>query len=147
MTWLLAGRILQGVGAAMLMPTSLAILGTSFTGEARGRAIGTWAATGAGAGAIGPLIGGWLIDLAGWRAMFLINVPIALAAMYLGARYIVDRPSPNPAPLDWPGAALVTAGLAALTWGLTLVSSQQGAPATAWASSRPLGVLTTALRI
>ncbi len=131
--WLLAGRILQGVGAAMLMPTSLAILGTSFTGEARGRAIGTWAATGAGAGAIGPLIGGWLIDLAGWRAMFLINVPIALAAMYLGARYIVDRPSPNPAPLDWPGAALVTAGLAALTWGLTLVSSQQGAPATAWA--------------
>ena len=130
--WLLAGRILQGVGAAMLMPTSLAILGTSFCGAARGRAIGTWAATGAAAGAIGPLIGGWLIDLAGWRSIFLINVPIALAAMWLGARYVADRPSANPAPLDWPGAALVTAGLAALTWGLTLASSAQGAPAVAW---------------
>ncbi|WP_332878944.1 MFS transporter [Massilia sp. S19_KUP03_FR1] len=130
--WLLAGRILQGVGAAMLMPTSLAILGTSFSGAARGRAIGIWAAIGAAAGAIGPLIGGWLIDLAGWRAIFLLNLPIGAAAMWLGARYVTDRPSANPAPLDWPGACLVTAGLAALTWGLTLASSQQGAPAAAW---------------
>jgi EmrB/QacA subfamily drug resistance transporter len=132
LTWLLAGRILQGVGAAMLMPTSLAILGSSFSGEARGKAIGTWAAVGAAAGAIGPLVGGWLIDLVGWRAMFLLNVPIGAAALYLGARYIEDAPDTDRAPLDWPGAALVTAGLAALTWGLTAASSSKGADAKAW---------------
>lgn len=131
LTWLLAGRILQGTGAAMLMPTSLAILGSSFSGEARGKAIGTWAAVGAGAGAIGPLIGGWLIDVVGWRAMFLINVPIGAAAMFLGARYAQNSVDPQRPPLDWGGAALVTAGLAALTWGLTLASSHS-ANATAW---------------
>jgi len=131
--WLLAGRILQGIGAAMLMPTSLAILGVSFSGEARGKAIGIWAAVGAGAGAIGPLIGGWLIDLVGWRSMFLLNVPIAAAAMVLGARYVKDRPKANQPPLDWMGALLVTAGLSSLTWGLTMASSSQGAFATAWA--------------
>jgi EmrB/QacA subfamily drug resistance transporter len=130
--WLLAGRILQGTGAAMLMPTSLAILGSSFVGEARGKAIGTWAAVGAAAGAIGPLLGGWLIDLVGWRAMFLLNVPIGAAAMFLGARYVTDRIEANRPPLDWVGAALVTAGLAMLTWGLTLASSGHGANVTAW---------------
>src|SRR5258707_477697 len=60
--WLLAGRAAQGVGAAMLMPNSLAILGASFSGEARGRAVGTWAAAGSVAGAVGPVLGGWLID-------------------------------------------------------------------------------------
>lgn len=133
--WLLAGRVLQGIGAAMLMPTSLAILGASFTGAARGRAIGIWAATGAAAGAIGPLIGGWLIDLTGWRAIFLLNLPIGAAALWLGARHVVDRAGAERAPLDWPGAALVTAGLAALTWGLTLASSQQGRATTAWAAA------------
>jgi EmrB/QacA subfamily drug resistance transporter len=132
LAWLLAGRILQGIGAAMLMPTSLAILGSSFTGEARGRAIGTWAAVGAAAGAIGPLAGGWLIDLVGWRAMFLLNVPIGAAAMALGARYVTDRAQTDKAPLDWAGAALVTSGLAALTWGLTIASSSQGKSALAW---------------
>ena len=90
---LLCGRVLQGIGAAMLMPTSLAILGVSFRGEARGRAIGTWAAAGAAAGAIGPLVGGWLIDIAGWRSMFLINLPIGTGALYFGARYVEDVPA------------------------------------------------------
>src|ERR1700712_1145369 len=63
--WLLAGRALQGIGAAVLMPNSLAILGASFSGEARGRAIGTWAAAGAIAGALGPVVGGWVV--AGFR--------------------------------------------------------------------------------
>jgi EmrB/QacA subfamily drug resistance transporter len=134
LTWLLAGRILQGTGAAMLMPTSLAILGASFKGEARGRAIGIWAAVGAGAGAIGPLIGGWLIDVVGWRAMFLLNVPIGAAAIFLGARYVVDRPRADRAPLDWMGAVCVTAGLSFLTWGLTMASSSRGASHPAWAS-------------
>ena len=131
--WLIAGRVMQGVGAAMLMPTSLAILGSSFEGEARGKAIGTWAAAGAAAGAIGPLIGGWLIDLVGWRAMFLLNVPVAAGALVLGARFVEDLPESGKTPLDWVGAALATAGLVGLTWGLTLASAQGGGEAIAWA--------------
>jgi EmrB/QacA subfamily drug resistance transporter len=125
LAWLLCGRVVQGVGAAMLMPNSLAILGASFDGEARGRAIGTWAAVGAGAGAVGPLIGGWLIDAVGWRAIFWVNLPIAAAALYLAGRYVDDERNENRPPLDVAGAALATAGLASLTWGLT-VSSQRG---------------------
>src|SRR4051812_22563259 len=71
---MLGGRLLQGVGAAMLMPNSLAILGATFADEAKGRAIGIWAAAGAVAGAVGPVLGGWLIDLGNWRAIFLINL-------------------------------------------------------------------------
>src|SRR5215471_5718301 len=67
---LLAGRAVQGVGAAMLLPNSLALLGKTFSGCAKGRAIGVWASAGAAAGAIGPVLGGWLIDLGSWRAIF-----------------------------------------------------------------------------
>jgi MFS family permease len=82
---LLAGRGLQGIGAALLLPNSLALLGAGFSGKARGRAIGTWAATGAMAGAIGPVIGGWMVDHLGWRPIFLINVPIGAGAIWLAA--------------------------------------------------------------
>ena len=126
LAWLLAGRVLQGVGAAMLMPTSLAILGGSFSREARGKAIGTWAAAGAAAGAIGPLLGGWLIDVIGWRSIFFINLPIAAVALYLGARYVEDLPVEDIQPLDGTGAVLATAGLAAMTWGLTMGSGSTG---------------------
>src|SRR5436190_7079077 len=77
---LLLARFVQGASAAMLMPNSRAILGQSFSGEAKGRAIGIWAATGAAAGAIGPVLGGWLIDAGSWRLAFLINVPLSAAA-------------------------------------------------------------------
>ena len=140
LAWLLSGRVLQGAGAAMLMPTSLAILGGSFNGEARGKAIGTWAAAGAAAGAIGPLVGGWLIDLVGWRAMFVVNVPIAAGALLLGARYVEDRPVQGGQPLDAAGALLATVGLAALTWGLTLGSGAQG-----WSALAVAGVVAGAL--
>lgn len=131
---LLAGRAIQGLGAAMLMPNSLAILGATFTGEERGRAIGTWAAAGAIAGAIGPLIGGWLIDAVGWRSIFLINLPVGIAAIFIAARFIPEsRDQARPAP-DWPGGMLVTIGLAALTWGLTEWSAAQaGAMGAVWA--------------
>src|ERR1700732_4639104 len=82
--WLLAARGLQGLGAALLMPNSLAILGGAFTGEARGRAIGTWAAAGALAGALGPVIGGWLGDTAGWGGIFFFHFPIAAGGGCLG---------------------------------------------------------------
>ncbi len=121
--WLIAGRVMQGCAAALLMPNSLAILGAGFDGEARGRAVGTWAAVGAVAGALGPLAGGELIDLAGWRTIFLINLPVAALALLLGARLPRDGPVPAARRLDVKGAALAGAGLASFTWGLTLASA------------------------
>jgi len=123
LAWLLGGRAVQGLGAALLMPNSLAILGATFTGAARGRAIGTWAATGALAGALGPLAGGWLVDTIGWRTIFLLNLPIAAAAGSLAWAYVAETRDENQAaPLDWAGAALATAGLGSLTWALTAAS-------------------------
>ena len=116
---LLLARFVQGASAAMVMPNSLAILGQSFSGEAKGRAIGIWAAAGAAAGAIGPVLGGWLIDTGSWRLAFLINVPLSVAAIVLGSRY-VDRDVDDTADsLDWLGGALVTAALGLATWALT----------------------------
>src|ERR1700753_2083504 len=89
---LLAARLLQGISAAMLMPSSLAILGRSFDGEAKGRAIGIWDAAGAAGGAIGAGLGGWLIDAGSWRLIFLINVPLAAAAVALAWFYVDADP-------------------------------------------------------
>jgi EmrB/QacA subfamily drug resistance transporter len=123
---LIAGRVLQGAGAALLMPNSLAILGASFSGEARGRAIGIWAAVGAGAAALAPLLGGWLIDIAGWRSMFFINLPLAALTLALGARGLRDQANPASGKLDLAGATWASAGLASLTWGLTVASAAGG---------------------
>src|ERR1700738_663931 len=81
--WLLIARFVQGASAAMLMPNSLAILGQSFSGEAKGRAIGIWAAAGAAAGAVGPGLGGGVLDLGSWRGIFLLNVPLAATGILL----------------------------------------------------------------
>jgi EmrB/QacA subfamily drug resistance transporter len=123
---LLACRVLQGIGAAMLMPNSLAILGQTFSGESKGRAIGIWAATGAAMGAIGPVIGGWLIDLGSWRAIFLLNLPLAVGAIILAWRFVPRDQEKNSYPLDMLGGMLATVGLAALTWALTIGSSSRG---------------------
>jgi len=123
LAWLLTARALQGVGAALLMPNSLAILSGSFSGEARGRAIGTWAAAGALAGALGPIIGGWLVDAVGWRAIFLLNLPLAAGSGYLTWKYVDERKESSlAAPLDAAGAGLATVALGLLTWALTLAS-------------------------
>jgi EmrB/QacA subfamily drug resistance transporter len=140
---LLAGRLVQGVGAALLMPNSLAILGATFEGEARGRAVGTWAAVGAAAGAIGPLLGGWLIDAVGWRSIFLINLPIAAGAMIACALFVRAPADPDPQPLDLGGAALASLGLAALTWGLTEITGAMG-PTAAPVAALVVGALTMA---
>src|SRR5215470_2206086 len=103
---LLAGRTIQGVGAAILLPNSLALLGKTFSGPAKGRAIGIWAAAGAAAGAIGPVLGGWLIDLGNWRAIFLINLPLAAGAVMLAARYIAPDEDGQDQPLDALGGSL-----------------------------------------
>jgi EmrB/QacA subfamily drug resistance transporter len=123
---LLAARGVQGIGAAILMPNSLAILGDSFSGEARGRAIGIWASVGAVLAAIGPVIGGWLIDVVGWRAIFLINLPLATGAIVLALIYVHDSRERDRPALDIPGAFLATVALGALTWGLTIGSGHNG---------------------
>jgi MFS family permease len=132
--WLLAGRVLQGIGAALLLPNSLAILGATFEGETRGRAVGIWAAVGAAAGAVGPVLGGWLIDLIGWRAIFFVNIPLAVAAIYLGWRFVPDERDKDCRGLDLAGAALVSAALTLLTWSLTVASSSEPLDTRHWAS-------------
>ncbi len=119
---LLGFRGLQGVGAAILLPNSLGILGSSFEGEARGRAVGTWAAAGAIASAIGPPLGGWLVEAVGWPAIFYLNLPVAAAAVAIAVLF-VDESVQDARRLDWRGATLATAALGLLTWGLTLWSS------------------------
>ena len=127
LTWLLVGRGLQGVGAALLMPNSLAILGAAFAGEARGRAIGIWASVGAVMGALGPVLGGWLIDTFGWRWSFLINLPLAAGAVVLAFIFIRTPPREGAVPaLDLLGGVLATASLGTLIWGLTIGSTHAG---------------------
>jgi EmrB/QacA subfamily drug resistance transporter len=127
LVWLIAGRTAQGVGAALLMPNSLAILGASFDGEARGRAVGIWAAMGAVTGAAGPVLGGWLIDTVGWRAIFLLNLAPALGAIALALLFVSDdRPGRDAPALDVLGGSLATLCLAALTWGLTIGAGRAG---------------------
>jgi len=132
LTWLLAARALQGIGAALLMPNSLAILGAQFSGEARGRAIGIWASVGAMTAALGPLLGGWLIDTVGWRSIFFVNLPFATAAIVLALIFVDDTEPVGTAPrLDLLGGVLATLSLGALTWGLTIGSGQAGWTGTA----------------
>jgi EmrB/QacA subfamily drug resistance transporter len=126
MPWLLFGRALQGIGAAILLPNSLAILGDAFAGAKRGRAIGIWAATGAAIGAVGPVLGGWLIDTVGWRAIFLLNLPLALVAIALASVVVANVANAKPIPLDAMGGLFATVGLGAMTWGLTIGTGHAG---------------------
>jgi EmrB/QacA subfamily drug resistance transporter len=122
---LIVARGVQGIGAALLVPSSLAIVGAVFPKAERGQAIGTWAGAGAIMSAIGPVAGGWLIDALSWRAIFFINLPIALTALGLAIRAVPDSRAPDAtAALDWPGAATAVAGLGALTYGLTIASTR-----------------------
>lgn len=119
MPWFLAGRAIQGLGAALLMPNSLALLGGAYDGEERGRAIGTWAAVGAIAAAVGPILGGWLVDVSSWRTIFLINLPVAAAAAYFALRFVVEqRERERSVNLDISGAVLATLALGLATWAL-----------------------------
>ena len=102
-TTLIAARALQGLGAAIMTPGSLALLSAYFPQAERGRAIGAWAAVTSIAAALGPLLGGWLIDHAPWRTIFLINLPLAALAIGVLARGIDDPPRARTAP--WTGLA------------------------------------------
>jgi EmrB/QacA subfamily drug resistance transporter len=122
---LLAGRALQGLGAALLLPNSLALLNSAYEGEARGRAVGIWAAAGAISAAVAPLIGGWLVDHAGWPSIFLINIPFAAAAVAVALTRVPESRDRDKAPIDVRGAILATLALGALAYGLTLWSAHR----------------------
>lgn len=124
--FLIAGRVLQGIGAAALVPQSLAIISATFPRTSRGRAIGTWAAASAVTTALGPPIGGLLIDAWSWRAAFWINLPLSAAALWLTVSYIPDDShAAEGGTVDWTGAVLAVLALGTLTVGLTWLSEEE----------------------
>jgi EmrB/QacA subfamily drug resistance transporter len=127
---LIAARAFQGIAAALLVPTSLAILGASFPEAQRGRAVGLWSGLTSMASALGPIAGGWLAQEFSWRAAFFINVPVAAAVVAIAGKHVPEsRASASPAP-DLAGAILASAGLGALVLGLL-----EG-PSRGWTSPR-----------
>jgi EmrB/QacA subfamily drug resistance transporter len=127
---LIAARALQGVGGALLTPGSLAILQASFAEDDRGAAIGAWSGLGGVATAIGPFLGGYLIDAVSWRLVFFINVPLAVLVLAISARHVPETKAPGPVPkLDVKGAAAISGALAGITYGLiSLSSASWGSP-------------------
>jgi EmrB/QacA subfamily drug resistance transporter len=124
---LILARAIQGAGAALLIPCSLAIIGATFDEEQRGKAIGTWAAFSAISAAFGPVLGGWIVDHTSWRWIFLINPVIALPTILIALRHVPESRDPQAASgLDWAGALLALLGLGALVYGLI------AAPARGW---------------
>jgi EmrB/QacA subfamily drug resistance transporter len=117
-TLLVVSRAVQGLGAALLTPASLAMLGATFDQHERSHAIGIWAGVGALTSAAGPVLGGWLVDHVSWRAIFLLNVPLAIAAAGLAIFFASESRDDKAKRLDWVGAVAVAIGLAAITWGL-----------------------------
>lgn len=116
---LIAGRSLQGIGAAFLVPGSLAIISATFNDADRGRAIGTWSAFSSITAAVGPVIGGWLIERVSWRAAFFVNVPLAAIVLVLSLRFMDESHDPSrTARIDWTGATLAVLGLGGLVFGL-----------------------------
>jgi EmrB/QacA subfamily drug resistance transporter len=132
---LIASRAVQGFGAALLMPASLAMLGASFDERERNRAIGIWAGAGALMLAAGPPLGGWLVDQVSWRAIFFLNVPLAMIASGLALRFACESSDPGAKQLDWSGAVTIAVALAAVTWGLSAV------PATGFRDMTVLAIL------
>jgi len=122
--FLIAARALQGVGAALLTPGSLAILQASFAPDDRSRAIGAWSGLGGVATAIGPFLGGWLISAVSWRLVFFINLPLAAAVVAISVRHVPESRAPGSRqPLDPAGAITISLALAGLTYGLIAASA------------------------
>lgn len=125
---LIAARALQGVGGALLTPGSLALISASFHGPDRAAAVGAWSGLGGIAGAVGPFLGGWLVEWS-WRAVFLINLPLAALIVVVALRHVPESRDVEAAPgLDITGTVLATVGLGALTYGLTGLGAQGADP-------------------
>src|SRR5262249_4209583 len=124
-TVLVAARVVQGIGGALLVPGSLALISAAFPAEERGKAVGTWAGLSAGTTALGPVLGGWLVDALSWRAIFFINVPIALVTLSIAFRHVPEsRDRSEDSTIDWRGSFLATVGLPSLGYGLTATSAR-----------------------
>ncbi len=133
---LIAARAVQGIGAALLVPGSLALISAAFPQAERGRAIGTWAGFSALTTALGPVLGGWLVDAWSWRMIFFVNLPVAAATLWLALRHVPEsRGETDTAAVDWRGGLLASAGLAAVVYGLTAASDA------GWAHAAVLGPL------
>ena len=135
MAALIAFRSLQGIGAALMVPGSLAIISATFPDDQRGKAIGTWSAFTSITMVIGPLVGGLFIDHASWRAIFFINAPLAAIVLWLTVRYVPETRETRERPIDVAGAVLATAGLGALVYGFI------ESPALGFAHPRIFGAL------
>jgi EmrB/QacA subfamily drug resistance transporter len=135
---LIVARLVQGGAAAVLMPTSLALLSQTYRGEARGKAIGTWAATGGVLMAFGPPLGGWLVEAAGWRSIFIINVPVAALALVLTTLIARDDVSKTARSIDLPGATCAVVALGLLTYGLIELGQGDRAGLVSIAASVPI---------
>ncbi len=134
--FLIAARAVQGIGAALLTPGSLAIIEASFRPGDRGKAIGAWSGLSGVGAAIGPFLGGWLIQAASWRLIFVINLPIAALVVAVALRHVPESRDPGATgKVDVTGGALVTIGLIGLTYGLI-----EG-PGSGWVSAAPLTAL------
>jgi EmrB/QacA subfamily drug resistance transporter len=134
---LIAARAVQGAGAALLIPCSLALIGAAFPDSERGRAIGTWAGFSAIAAAIGPLLGGWIVDHLAWQTIFFINPVLCLAALWIAWRHLPESIDPEaPAGIDWLGALLAFVGLAGVAFGLIAL------PGTGWRDPTTAAMLT-----
>jgi MFS family permease len=120
---LIAARSIQGIGAALLVPGSLAIISTSFDETSRGEAIGTWSGWTASTTAVGPVLGGWLVEHASWHWVFILNIPLAAAVIVISLWRIPESRSAIESRVDWSGALLATAGLGARC---SALSSQPG---------------------
>src|ERR1700761_571274 len=135
-TTLILARALQGVGAALLTPGSLAILQASFVADDRSKAIGAWSGLGGLATAAGPFLGGWLIDAVSWRLVFFINLPVAVAVVAITMRHVPESKAPDETGrLDVTGAIAITGALIGITYGLI------AAPDAGWLSATVLGSL------
>jgi EmrB/QacA subfamily drug resistance transporter len=137
--WLVAGRAIQGAGAAFMMPATLSIITVTFPAEERGKAIGTWAGVSALALAIGPVVGGALAEYVSWRAIFFLNLPVAVGAVVVtlfAAQESRDETTEHS--IDWPGIAALSAGLTALV--LALVEGNSWG----WGSAEIVALLVTA---
>lgn len=116
--WLIIARAVQGIGAALLVPGSLALITAIFPEDTRGKAIGTWSGFSALTAALGPVVGGWLIEHFSWRWVFFLNVPLALAVIVLSIKVPETKDDDVTGSLDWLGAALTTVGLGGITYAL-----------------------------
>jgi EmrB/QacA subfamily drug resistance transporter len=122
---LVFARVLQGIGGALLTPGALAILEASFVREDRAKAIGAWSGLGGIGGALGPFLGGWLVDIGDWRYIFLINVPIAALVLWVAGRHVPESRNPAAAQnIDYVGVVTGAAGLAGLTYAFTAWSAR-----------------------